>query len=369
MNVWHRRIYLAFIFILLAVFLTGCSMSDRREIKKAVIGDLNQLKNPDDDTILNYLSSSDLFLEKQDLGSVEMKPEIADIFTDFFENFTYHIDNINNKEKSAVVTVTVKNIDAHALARDYTAAALEKRITSDANPASVDFSLKDSFLLLGKTLKENDYELVKTTFDVNVKFKNEKWVVQHDENLDNELTGRFLSYMADSNLLSPEEVVKVHFNTIESFDSEQLNRYLSLDSLLNTDDTYSSSIAHAMAAQIGKFFDFKILDSQNGSRNARVKVRITSSNFKSIVNAYQEELADWLQTSEAFSKGAEGRRQKERKLLLDSIEQNQDSTTSEINISLINDGMSWKMQMNEEIAQAILGGVDSALADVSEDVE
>ena len=76
-----------------------------------------------------------------------------------------------------------------------------------------------------------------------------------------------------------------------------------------------------------------------------------------------------LQTSQAMAGGAEGRREKERQLLLESIEKNNASTTRDVDITLVNDGTSWKMQMDENVAQAILGGVDSALADVSEDVE
>ena len=168
--------------------------------------------------------------------------------------------------------------------------------------------------------------------------------------------------MADSNLLPPEEVVKIHFGTIKDFDTEQLNIYLSLDSLLDTDDTYSSSIAHAMAEQIRACFDFKILDAKKDERNAQVKVQITSSDFKSIVASYQEQLSGWLQTSQAMAGGAEGRREKERQLLLESIEKNNASTTRDVDITLVNDGTSWKMQMDENVAQA-------ALADVSEDVE
>lgn len=370
MKIQPKKMFFAALLFSLTAALTGCAMSDKSDVKKAVKAELDQLKNPGDDTIRQYLSSDDLFPENQEeSASRDIGPEITEIFTQFFEKFSYHIDKINVNKTNATATVTVKNIDANALARDYTAAALKKRITSDANPSQVEFSLKDSYLLLGNTLKNNEYKLKETTFDMNLKCKKEKWTVQHDEDLDNKLTGHFLSYMADSNLLTPEEVVEIHFGTIQEFDTEQLNIYLSLDSLLDTDDTYSSSIAHAMAAQIGRFFDFELLDSKNDQRNATVNMRITSSDFKSIMDNYQENLAVWLQTSEAFSGGAKGRREKERKLLLESIEQNNASTVTEIAISLVNDGMSWKMQMNEDIAQAILGGVDSALADVSEDVE
>ena len=94
-----------------------------------------------------------------------MDPDIVKIFSRYFKDFSYTIDNVKLKNKKAGATVTITNLDAHALAEDYTAAALKKRITCDANPSQVEFSLKDSYLLLGETLKKNDYKLVDTTFD------------------------------------------------------------------------------------------------------------------------------------------------------------------------------------------------------------
>ena len=373
MKIRHKKWLYAAVFLTSALLLTGCDSKEERAVKQAVSAELDQLKSPDKKTIETYLSAHQLFPEEDtaenDSEKESADPEIIKIFSRYFKNFSYTVDTVKAEEKKASATVTITNLDAHALAEDYTAAALKKRITCDANPSQVEFSLKDSYLLLGETLKKNDYKQVDTTFDLKLKKDGETWTIVHSEDLDNQITGGFLTYMADSDLLPPPEVVKIHFNTIKEFDTEQLNIYLSLDSLLDTDDTYSSSIAHAMAEQIQTCFDFEILDTQNDERNALVKVRITSSDFKSIVASYQEQLSQWLQTSQAMAGGAEGRREKERQLLLESIEQNQDSTTRDVDISLINDGTSWKMQMDENVAQAILGGVDSALADVSEDVE
>ena len=368
MKIRHKKWLYAAVFLTSALLLAGCEGKEERAVKEAVSAELDQLKSPDKKTIEKYLSVHELF---PDTDNVEenVDPDIVKIFSRYFKDFSYTIDNVKLKNKKAGATVTITNLDAHALAEDYTAAALKKRITCDANPSQVEFSLKDSYLLLGETLKKNDYKLVDTTFDLTLRQKDETWHVVYDENLDNQITGGFLSYMADSNLLPPEEVVKIHFGTIKDFDTEQLNIYLSLDSLLDTDDTYSSSIAHAMAEQIRACFDFKILDAKKDERNAQVKVQITSSDFKSIVASYQEQLSGWLQTSQAMAGGAEGRREKERQLLLESIEKNNASTTRDVDITLVNDGTSWKMQMDENVAQAILGGVDSALADVSEDVE
>ena len=244
MKIRHKKWLYAAVFLTSALLLTGCDSKEERAVKQAVSAELDQLKSPDKKTIETYLSAHQLFPEEDtaenDSEKESADPEIIKIFSRYFKNFSYTVDTVKAEEKKASATVTITNLDAHALAEDYTAAALKKRITCDANPSQVEFSLKDSYLLLGETLKKNDYKQVDTTFDLKLKKKGETWTIVHSEDLDNQITGGFLTYMADSDLLPPPEVVKIHFNTIKEFDTEQLNIYLSLDSLLDTDDTYSS---------------------------------------------------------------------------------------------------------------------------------
>ena len=153
------------------------------------------------------------------------------------------------------------------------------------------------------------------------------------------------------------------------FDAEQLNRYLSLDSLLNTDNTYTSSIAHALAEQIHKSFDYKIKSDSVENNSAKVVVKITSTDFTSILETYQKQISEWVQSSDALEAGLLGRHEKGREFLLKAIQDNTATTSETVEISLTNDGTSWKMQMDQNLAQAILGGVSSTLADVQEDVE
>lgn len=265
--------------------------------------------------------------------------------------------------------VTTKNIDTYALAKDYSAATLSKRIEEDANPDQVNFSLKDSYLLLGALLKDNDYKVKKESYTIRLKKVDKKWEFVSRDELDEAATGNFLGYMSDADLFTPEEIVKIHFDTLKSFDSEQLSRYLSLENFLVTDNSYNDHIGHVMAEQIHKNFDYEILSSKSDGHKATVKVKITSCDFKNIVTTYETELNAYLKTSKSLADGEEGRREKERQLLLDSIANNDAASTTEVTIQMINDGTSWKMQMTQEIAQAVLGGIDSALADISEDVE
>ena len=98
-------------------------------------------------------------------------------------------------------------------------------------------------------------------------------------------------------------------------------------------------------------------------------VKITSTDFTSILETYQKQISEWVQSSDALEAGLLGRHEKGREFLLKALQDNTATTSETVEISLTNDGTSWKMQMDQNLAQAILGGVSSTLADVQEDVE
>ena len=54
--------------------------------------------------------------------------------------------------------------------------------------------------------------------------------------------------------------------------------------------------------------------------------------------------------------GAQGRREKERDLLLSCIDDNTDTISKDITIHLYNDGINWKIQMDSDIAEAVFWG-------------
>ena len=324
----NKRLFFAAFLLFFSVLLTGCASKEEKAIRQTISSELDHLVSPDATQINTYLSFQLLFPDAQQDDSSDLDPSITEIFTEFYKNFSYKISEVSYDDKSASADVIIHNLDTHALAKDYAIAALKKRIEGDANPSQVDFSLSDSYLLLDKTLKNHDYKQVESDIKVQLKKKNNVWEIVEDTDFDNELSGNFLTYMSDSNLLSPKQVVKIHFDTIKKFDAEQLNRYLSLDSLLNTDNTYTSSIAHALAEQIHKSFDYKIKSDSVENNSAKVVVKITSTDFTSILETYQKQISEWVQSSDALEAGLLGRHEKGREFLLKAIQDNT-ATTSE----------------------------------------
>lgn len=364
----NKRITIAAILILiLAVLLTIFIPTEKKQIKKVVKEELNHLKHMDKNTVSEYISYQELFPDAKKEEPVS--EEIAQIFPLFFKDFSFRILKVSADEKQAKVTVRLNTIDAKTLAKDYMKATMKKRIASSANPQSVEYSLEDYYLLLGNLLKTKTYETLEVNTTMVLNKKNESWVLEHNNNLDNELVGNFVTYLADPNLFTPEEIVKIHFDTIKDFDSEQLNRYLKIDSLFDVNDSYSHSITQALCAQIHEYFDYQVISEEDDGETAKVICDITSCDFKTILTTYENDLSSYLATSKALEDGTSGRLNTANKLLLKSIQANTSSSTTSITLQLKNDGSSWKLQMSEEVAQAILGNIGSAVAEISSDVK
>lgn len=362
-----KRKNIQLLFCLCLLLLSGCSSKEEKEIRHVVEQELDGLKNTDPQTVRDYLDAEEIFsdfTEEDDSSS-----DIAEIFTLFYQNFSYNIKKVNADENHADVKLKITTLNMQELAKDYMTESLKKRITLDATPSSVDFSLNDSYLLQEDLLKTKEYETAESTVLIELEKNDKTWEICRTKELDDALTGNFRQYMMDSSLLSPSEIVEIHFQTIKDFDSEQLKIYLSLDQLLDTDTEYNRAVAHAIAEQINRVFDYKILSEEIDGTEATVTTSITSVNSQSTLDHYSESLSAWLETSESLAVGEDGRREKERELLLSSIESSSDTTTRKINIHLENDGVNWKIQMDSEIAQAVFGDIQTAMDDVSQDVE
>lgn len=215
-------------------------------------------------------------------------------------------------------------------------------------------------------MQSNEYKTVSKTVDIPLSKKDGEWQLIHTPELDSALTGNFLEYTSNPNLLSPKEIVQVHFDAMKEFTLEHWKSYLQLSHLADTSSEYNIHITDAVIEQISHFFDYKILKQKTEQNSASVQVRVTSIDFQSILNSYQKKVSKWLKTSEALSVGASGRREKEKELFLSCIQKNEKTSSHEISIPLTNDGFSWKIQMDSEISDAIFGDISSLINEAAD---
>ena len=95
MKIRQKKWLYAAVFMTSALLLTGCVSKEERAVKQTVSAELDQLKNPDKKTIEKYLSIRELFPDKgtseKDNGEGSVDPDIAQIFTRYFKDFSYTV--------------------------------------------------------------------------------------------------------------------------------------------------------------------------------------------------------------------------------------------------------------------------------------
>lgn len=362
MTIRKTTLFLCICCCLMLFLVSGCDSKEERAVRKAVDTELNQLKDSDKEIAKRYLQTEDIAQLSQ--NDDRLSDDITQIFKLFYKNFSYKTEKITITENRAVVHTNLKIIDSKKLAKDFARRSLKKSIEQKAVSNAAEFSASDSYDLLRELLESKTYKTESVSADISLKKKGEHWTVIHTSKLDDILTGNFFSYITSARLLSPSEIVKTHFDTIKNFDSEQLQFYLSLDALY-TEDSDNNALILAVTEQIDHCFDFKIKGETIDGTSATVQTTINSVDFQSILQNYQQQLSQWLKTSEALSGGAEGRRQKEYKLLRSCIEKNKAVVSHDVEIPLINDGINWKIQMTPEISQAVFGDVEDTLNVIS----
>lgn len=359
---------ISFLLVVLAAFaVMGCSHADKTEVKEVVTNELNLLKNLDTDTVQKYVSYNELFPDVPE--ETRLSTEVEEVFSLFFKDFDYKILNVNvdKDNKTASAKLKLSTIDTKALAKDFDISHLEDAILQDAGSHNTEEDSSDTlesrYLILNDLLKNNQYKTVETDCTIelrNTGTESENWEILRTHDLENQLVGGLMTYLSDSDLLSPEETLTVYLNTLKKMDLDQMSNYLGVESLLNTSDEAKSSIASALIEQVHNNFDFKITGSDIQSYRATVEAELTTFDSSAILKAYQAELEEYLASPDAVIDGSQKRYNKSLELLLKNIENNTATTSSTVSFHLINDGVSWKLQDDgQAIGEGIFGNLST----------
>ncbi len=362
---FHAACFLI-LFFLLTFSLYACAgesetklSEDEQRLVEELDAQLTKLKTPDTKTISEFYSTED--------SDSSLSEDAADVFSLFYEQLSYEVDQVSISEDrtSASVMLTISTIDAKQLARDYISQDIVNGLKNLASPGSVEYSTDDYYRALASLLEEHSYPQTESNCRISLVKEDETWILQEDDQLAEVLTGGFSSYIADQDLLTPEEIVALHFDTMKAFDSEQMNRFLSLDTLFDSEDEYRQSIAKALANQILNMLDYEIIASSVDGRQALVNLKITTCDCNQIISNYKKEVEAYTSTSQALADGTDERRAKTDQILLDCITANTSSVTNEITLTLENNGVNWKVIMDDAFVSALLGDFSLSEADTA----
>lgn len=363
-----NKFSLFFLLLTLVMILTGCSSVKKTEVEEVIAMELDQLKNLDSATTKQYISSENMF---PDATESQSDSQLVEEFVSlFFQDFDYKIMDIDVKKDSATATVRLMTLDSQTLAHDFASAYLQEQILAAANSSQVqpllETSLDAHYELLNKLIQEKTYDLVETSCIMNLKHNDDVWVIQATDELENQLVGGFISYIANSELLTPQETVEIYFSTFKEMDTQQMTNFLGVSTLLNTEDAGSDSLTAALLEQVHGTFDYKIKDTAREGYNATVDTDIITFDYDSIMNIYEKSAEEYLETPQALYDGAEGRLSKSQELLLTAVTDNTATAIIPCPVELINDGISWKLKTTDAIGNAIFGGFTSGV-DYEED--
>ena len=215
--------------VLAPSILCGCSRTDSSDAEEVIKSELDQLKNLDSDTTQKYISYTEMFPDATE--NTNLSDEIQNVFSLFFQQFDYKILDVSVDEdkKNAQASLELTTIDAKSLAADFAAELLRTKITEDAQAKTGNIkdsskSLEGHYLILNQLLTNNKYDSTVTDSTIQLvnkgDGKKEKWEIRRSYSLENDLVGGLMVYLADPDILSPEDTLAVYFNTLKKMNLE-----------------------------------------------------------------------------------------------------------------------------------------------------
>lgn len=354
--------------LIFAAVITGCSHGDKSEVKGIITSELDLLKNLDSETTQKYISYKELFPDA--VENTELSEEIDEVFSLFFRDFDYKILDIDvdNKKKCATASIRLSTIDAHTLAKDFAALLLKTEILEAARQSSMstqaEVSLEEHYLLLNHLLKTQEYKTSETNCTMQLVNTEESWEIKRTHSLENDLVGGLMTCLSDPDILSPEDTLTVCLDTLKQMTVDEISNYLGVVSIMNTSDTSKNAIAAALVEQIHQNFNFKIKESTLNGYHAVVGTEITTFDSDAILAEYEKDLDSYLDTPEAVIDGSEKRYEKALEVFLKCIEENTGTRTTDVDFTLVNDGVSWKLQnAGSALGEAIFGPLTTSPVD------
>ena len=338
--------------------LTGCGNAEKKQVKNVVASGFDQLKDLEPAAVQEYLNSENLFPNAS--ASQASASVIEETASQFFKDFDYDIQKIHVRQNTADCALKVTTLDAAALAKDYQTEYLKQVILETANgQKSTNSSLEQHYILLNELMQQNTYDTISSDCTIYLIKTNNQWVLQKDRNLENQLTGGFLSVIANPYLLTPTETVDIYLQTLKNMDTAQMTTYLGLADTLTYSDEISQALAEALIQQVHTCFSYRVSGAQDNGTIATVNTEITSFSSKEILAQYNAKLKEYLSTSKALIDGAQGRLKKSNELLVKCITDNTATQSQSVSLSMINDGIGWKLQSNSQLGDALFGDFTS----------
>ncbi len=320
--------------------------------------ELNQIRELDADTLQSFVYKSNLG-ESQPV-STDISDTSANVIAKFFQKFEYQILSEKIEGNQAAVNVNITNIDMHKLAQDLCTKILQKSVSVYSESST--YTTEDYYQLLGDALEENTYNLVKTSATVYLQKEHSRWTILSDDTLEDELTSGFISYMNDPYILPASTALSIQLDALKALTAEQWAEYLSVNDIFATYNTdYYQAIDAEYIRQMAEAFDYEILRCTENGEVANAVVRITSIDMKNVLDIYKGHLLSYASTTQSLRDDDVQFSNETARLLLESLEENNSVTSTDIDINFRNNGSIWDISFDQEFTNALMGNMSGAI--------
>lgn len=326
---------------------------------QAVQHELELIRNLDSDTIRDFVSYESLFHSQITSGPID--ESTSDAVNLFFRDFTYEIHDEALQDDQAVVTASITNIDMHALAEDLCKEILRESVAifpSDSSRRTT----SDYYQMLGAAISSGSYDSVTTSATFHLKREDGVWVILVDAALEDELVSGFISYMNDPFILSAKTALSIHLDALCALDATQWTEYLSIEDVFATyNSEYYPLIDEAYTRQLAADFDYEILRCTTDGSNATADIRIRSIDMTNVLTIYKRLLLEYAATSKSIRDDSETFSDETSRLLLQALEENEKSASTDIRLTFQNNGDAWEIYFSDDFTDALMGGIREAL--------
>lgn len=358
-----KKIRILPLFLLpICLFFNGCGNKEKADVKAVITQDLDKLKNLDADTAREYISAENLFPNSTSADYAQ--DSVDDFISGYFQDFNYKILDIKTEKDSATASLRLNTLDAQGLAKDYMEAQLQNQIldTASSKQKASGTTLEDHYRLLCQLMEENDYPTVENSCTIQLRKMHDTWIIQKTAALENDIIGDFITYVSNSNLLTPEETLDIYLSTIGSMNEEQLVCYLNLEHYLNGDDPVMDEFVSLILNQVMSDFSYIIKETIQEGYDATVHVDVTTFDIDAVIRDYNTRYQKYLETPESLYTGTEGRQQEALTLMRECLKESTATTTLNVPVQMVNDGNSWTIQSPEQIGNSIFGNLTESLS-------
>lgn len=364
----HKTLHLTFVFgipailiiqLLIIGFLLSMNRKHMESPAQAVEYELELIQNLDADTIQSFVSYENL--TGSQITPSETGPETTRAIQLFFRNFRYKILNETITDDKADVSVEITNLDTRSLARDLREEILRQSVS--IYPDSAIFPTTESYYrLLLDMLSINRYEQVTTAAYFHLVRDEAGWTILADSTLEDQLVSEFITNINDPFLLPPDTVLAAYLDAFGELTGSQWKDFLNISDVFATYNTdYSPRIDDEYMRQIASCFGYEILQCREEGTQARADVRITSLDLSHILGIYRKSLLGYAATIQSVKDDPVEASNEMSRLLLEALKANDRTVSTDISLTLTNDGTTWNADFDEEFTNALMGNLNEAI--------